>query len=106
MLPIDVVCLLLFLLQTRRSAMSKRFSETMSFNGIVDQVLEVFRTPTFLDLVAAGTVFHSHKVEINLIFLLGLGKLRANFPRLLFLELPNLSALVMSGLPNRRHQLK
>jgi hypothetical protein len=45
--------------------MSKSFSETISFNGTVDQVLEMFRTPAFLDLVAKGTVSHSHKVEIS-----------------------------------------
>lgn len=45
--------------------MSKPISKTISFYGNIDQVLEMFRTPAFLEELSKKSVSHSHKVDLT-----------------------------------------
>jgi hypothetical protein len=45
--------------------MSKQFSKTINYLGTVDQVLEMFRTPEFLDLLAKDAVSSKKKIDVT-----------------------------------------
>ena len=45
--------------------MSKPFNKTITFNRTVDQVLEMFREPSFLDRLSENSISHSHKVDMT-----------------------------------------
>jgi Protein of unknown function (DUF2505) len=48
-----------------RRLMSKQFSKTINFKGTVDQVLEMFRSPKFLEKIAKESISHSIKVDFS-----------------------------------------
>ena len=44
--------------------MTKQFSKELSFIGTVDQVLEMFRSPEFLDMLAKESLSYDTKVDV------------------------------------------
>lgn len=45
--------------------MSKQFNKTISFNGSVDQILDMFRSESFHEALAHESTSHSFKLEIK-----------------------------------------
>jgi len=45
--------------------MSKSLNKTITFNGTINQVLEMFRTVAFLDELAKESLSHSHNIDLT-----------------------------------------